>query len=77
MRPQLCSLQWLGELLRCFNKGDIEQFNMLVDTYSSEYFAQPALKVRSPAVRKCGHEPMQPSFAPLSPRYRPLPRPYP
>mmetsp|Transcript_84196 Transcript_84196/g.239052 ORF Transcript_84196/g.239052 Transcript_84196/m.239052 type:complete len:235 (+) Transcript_84196:479-1183(+) len=38
--------EWLGELLRCFNKGDIEQFNMLVDTYSSEYFAQPALKLR-------------------------------
>eukprot|EP00619_Florenciella_sp_RCC1007_P005256 CAMPEP_0205928414 /NCGR_PEP_ID=MMETSP1325-20131115/24699_1 /ASSEMBLY_ACC=CAM_ASM_000708 /TAXON_ID=236786 /ORGANISM="Florenciella sp., Strain RCC1007" /LENGTH=388 /DNA_ID=CAMNT_0053297443 /DNA_START=75 /DNA_END=1241 /DNA_ORIENTATION=+ len=44
--------EWLGELLRCFNRGDIEQFNMLVDTYSNEYFAQPALKLRHSFIKE-------------------------
>merc|ERR1719502_570012 len=43
---------WLGELLRCFNRGDIEQFNAIVNTHSDAYYAQPALKIRHDFIKE-------------------------
>jgi len=37
---------WLGDMLRCFNRGDIAQFNLLVEAHHSQYYGQPALQLR-------------------------------
>jgi len=38
--------QWLGDLIRCFSRGDVEQFNMILEQNRDAYFSQPALKLR-------------------------------
>merc|ERR1712070_857550 len=43
---------WLGDLLRCFNRGDIDQFNSIVDAHSEAYYAQPALQIRHEFIKE-------------------------
>ncbi|KAG9403846.1 26S proteasome non-ATPase regulatory subunit 13 [Aphanomyces cochlioides] len=35
--------EWLSDLLHAFNRGDIDQFNVIVGAHRAEYNAQPAL----------------------------------
>ncbi|KAF0697581.1 Aste57867_11745 [Aphanomyces stellatus] len=35
--------EWLSELLHAFNRGDIDQFNIIIGNHRAEYNAQPAL----------------------------------
>lgn len=43
---------WLVELLRCFHRGNVDQFNTLVDAHSEQYYAQPALKLRHEFIKE-------------------------
>ena len=44
--------EWLRELVFVLNKGDIDGFNNIVDTYSQQYFAQPFLAAKHEFVKK-------------------------
>jgi 26S proteasome regulatory subunit N9 len=44
--------EWLRILVFALNKGDIDGFNTIVDTYSKQYFAQPFLAAKHEFVKK-------------------------
>ena len=44
--------EWLRELVFALNKGDIDGFNTIVDTYSKQYFAQPFLAAKHEFVKR-------------------------
>jgi 26S proteasome regulatory subunit N9 len=55
--PILSSLQntpnaWMFELVHVLNRGDIDQFNQLVDTHRAQYSAQPSLTGRHEMVKQ-------------------------
>jgi 26S proteasome regulatory subunit N9 len=55
--PILSSLQntpnaWMFELVHVLNRGDIDQFNQLVDTHRAQYAAQPSLSGRHEMVKQ-------------------------
>jgi 26S proteasome regulatory subunit N9 len=44
--------QWLREMIVAFNKGDIDQFNLLVDANRQAYYGQVALASRHEFVKQ-------------------------
>ncbi|CCI40242.1 unnamed protein product [Albugo candida] len=44
--------QWLSDLLRVFNRGDIDKYNEIVSQHSEEYFAQPAFVSKSDYIKE-------------------------
>ncbi|ETW02801.1 hypothetical protein H310_05288 [Aphanomyces invadans] len=55
--PILSALQgtdkeWLSDLLHAFNRGDIDQFNIIVGNHRAEYNAQPALVNKADYVKE-------------------------
>nr|CCA16189.1 26S proteasome nonATPase regulatory subunit 13 putat [Albugo laibachii Nc14] len=44
--------QWLSDLLRVFNRGDIDKYNEIISQHSEEYFAQPAFVSKSDYIKE-------------------------
>jgi 26S proteasome regulatory subunit N9 len=44
--------EWLQKLVISLHKGDIDMFNLIVDNYKVQYFAQPALAAKHEDVKK-------------------------
>lgn len=46
------SYSWLYELIFAMNNGDIDKFNMIVDSKKSEYFNEPSLSHEHENIKK-------------------------
>lgn len=44
--------EWMQQLVMVLHKGDIDNFNLIVDNYKTQYFAQPALASKHEDVKK-------------------------
>ena len=44
--------EWMQKLVLALHKGDIDNFNLIVDVYKTQYFAQPALAAKHEDVKK-------------------------
>ena len=44
--------EWLRDLVMALHRGDIDGFNLVVDTHRDAYFAQPALAAKHEEVKK-------------------------
>lgn len=44
--------EWLHSLVHSLNSGDIDQFNLIVDKYKEQFYAQPALVTRHEVVKQ-------------------------
>ena len=44
--------EWMQQLVLALHKGDIDNFNLIVDNYKTQYFAQPALASKHEDVKK-------------------------
>ena len=44
--------EWMQKLVMALHKGDIDNFNLIVDSYRTQYFAQPALASKHEDVKK-------------------------
>mmetsp|Transcript_25632 Transcript_25632/g.24492 ORF Transcript_25632/g.24492 Transcript_25632/m.24492 type:complete len:381 (-) Transcript_25632:92-1234(-) len=43
---------WLQDLVLALHKGDIDNFNLIVDSYKTQYFAQPSLAAKHEEIKK-------------------------
>jgi 26S proteasome regulatory subunit N9 len=43
---------WLEDLVMALHKGDIDNFNVIVNTYKTQYFDQPSLKAKHEDIKK-------------------------
>ena len=44
--------EWMQQLVLALHKGDIDNFNLIVDNHKTQYFAQPALVSKHEDVKK-------------------------